>query len=283
MRARCLMQFGAMALCGVCSAALADAPAAHPADVMVMPFSNVGPPDATVPAWVGTAVQQNLSADLARFHLQPAAPTNSTATSAAPASPDAPVDPSVARYIIRGSFQSTDGTIRFDGEIIESGSNGVVGGLSATGPLRDLFALEDSLSMQAVHQLGRLLHPTADPATQPAPAVAEVPAIPTESYDGSALAAYVNSNLPPSNDYWDQLAASRDRQMYGTYPAAGYSYGYGGFGYGFPIGVGVVYGAGFPVGTIGSPYSGGYFGGAYGGSGYGGFGSYGGGFHGHGR
>jgi TolB-like protein len=241
-----------------------------PADVMVLPFTSMGPSDGAVPDWVGAAVQQNLSADLGRFHLQPAA---------SPPATDATVDRSAARYLIKGSYQSTDGTVRFSGEIIDAAGNNVVGGLSATGPVRDLFGLEDELSMQAVHQLTRLLHPVAAPATPPAaPAVAEIPAIPTESYDGSSLQAYVNSNLPPSNNYWDQVAASRDRQMYGTYPAA-YGYGYGGYGYGLPIGVGGYYG-GFYPGTIGIPYTGGYFGGAYGGFGYGGFGSFGRGFHG---
>jgi TolB-like protein len=189
------------------SAAIAAPPATQPAiEVAVSPFSAIG--DSSAPTWIGTAVQQNLIADLGRLHFHP------SESSAADG------------YVIRGSYQYSDQLIRFSGQLSEAKTGRVVGGLTATGALRDLFALEDNLSNQAIRQLRQL---TADPVPAPvpaAPAVAEPPIVaPAVAYDDSALQYYVETNLPPSNSYSDQLNASSYRQMY-QYNYSSYYCGY---------------------------------------------------------
>ncbi len=182
------------------------------ADVAVYSFSPIGTP--AVPAWLATAVQVNLLTDLARFHFRPVeGPLNSDDSHAA----QADAQSRAAAYLIVGNYQSADGTLRITAQILDAQNGAVVGGLNVTGELRDLYALEDGLSNQAVRQLRQLLHPAAATPPQPQPqplAVAPTAAAQTDSYNGSALQMYANSNRAPSNDYWDQYNASLQRQMY---------------------------------------------------------------------
>jgi len=193
------------------STAMAAPPTSQPAiDVAIAPFSAIG--DSAAPTWIGMAVQQNLITDLARRHFRP---SDSAGTDG---------------YIIRGSYQYSDQQIRFSGQLSEARTGRVVGGLSATGALRDLFALEDNLSDQAIQQLRQLTAPPVPVSPQAAPAVARPPAIvppPAETYDGSALQYYVDTNQAPSNDYTDQYNASSYRQMYQYNNYFGCYYGYG--------------------------------------------------------
>ncbi len=190
-----------------CSAAIAAPPATQPAiNIAVSPFSPIG--DSAAPTWIGIAVQQNLIADLGRLHFRP---TESTADDG---------------YVIRGSYQYSDQLIRFSGQLSEAKTGKVVGGLTATGALRDLFALEDNLSTQAIQQLRQLTAPpTPAPALVAPPVAQPMPIKPAVAYDDSELQYYVETNLPPSNSYSDQLSASSYRQMY-QYNYSNYYFGY---------------------------------------------------------
>ncbi len=220
------------------------------AHVLVLPFQPLA--DDESPAWLGRAVQQNLLTDLAHGHLSPAG-----ADTADPAvTPQDQGRAAGARFVITGTYQTFEGLLRFRGQIIDVNQGGAIaGGFTETGAPRDLFAIEDSLSTQAIHQLHRLMTPPTPPGHQqptappsePVAAAAPANATVFRPYDGSYLQAYVNSNRTPSDDYWSQFRTSYDRQTYYP-PGYGFGSGYGYWGYPYYYG----------------PYYGGYYGYGYG-------------------
>ncbi|HSV15037.1 MAG TPA: hypothetical protein VLI90_12330 [Tepidisphaeraceae bacterium] len=241
---------------------MAAAPSTQPTtapmavDVLVLPFTPIVAESAS--DFLSHAVQQNLITDLGRGQYHPTAGDPTTAT------PLAAGRDTGARYVIAGSYQSIEGQLRFTGQIVDVQAGTVVGGMTATGGPRDLFAIEDSLSAQALHQLQRLntqstaaAHGKPAAAVQapaPAPAIAAPaqPAAPVfmRTFEGSELQSYANSNRTPSQDYAAQVAASANRQAYWPTGYSGYgSYGgYGYYSYGYPWSVGYTYPYGFAYG-----------------------------------
>jgi TolB-like protein len=244
------------------AAAQPTMPATQPAtaDVYLVPFSALSGDNSL--EWAGKAVQQNLLTDLARANMhvipadKPIAATSDAQTAAKSAG---------AKYVLTGTYQVADTLVRFNGQILDTVTGSVLGGISATGAPRDLFTLEDSLSTQAIQQINKLNAATAQntkPAAAPAanqPAVVvqviQPPAVvqpgTSSSYQGSALQQYIDSGRSPSQDYNQQVQDSRDRDTYGynynnTYGSlGGYGYGYGyGLIYGIPFG-GYHYGIGW--------------------------------------
>jgi TolB-like protein len=214
-------------------------------DVLIVPFKPLAEPNAQ-PA-LGRAIQVNLLADLghARFHPVQENDLNADAQTAG--------RNAGARYVISGTWQSAGDLLRFTGEITDVQTGLIVGGLSATGSPRDLFAVEDALSAQAIRQLHQLTTPS--PTTPPVAAELPLPVpAPVRPYPGSALEAYVNSNRTPSEDYWDQSRSAHDIQTYGfNQPAySPYYGGYGYYGYGVPYYGGFSYGYGL-VGAVSFP------------------------------
>ena len=267
------------------------------ADVYVLPFQPLA--DAGPLPWAGRAVQQNLTADLARASLRPV-----TSDATAP-DPLAAARAAGARFLVTGTYQWAAPNLRLDGQVRDVATGAVVAGLTATGDGRNLFGLEDALSIQLLRALahaGVAPHaPTARPVPpdlQPAAVAAAIqpPAAgPGSAYDGSALQSYVDANRTPSTDYDQQVTNLRDRNTFGAYPnSGGYGfggdgfggYGFGGYGggyggYGYGGGGGLLAGVSYPV-AAGIGYGGGGFGGfgrALGGFG-GAFGNGGGGFRG---
>jgi hypothetical protein len=85
------------------------------------------------------------------------------------------------RYVIFGSYQRIEPTLRITGQIVDVPSGKVVAGLKATGSDRDLFDMQDTLAFQAKWGLGteRLAQKAAvakadAQTTAPAP---EIPAL----------------------------------------------------------------------------------------------------------
>jgi TolB-like protein len=234
------------------SIARAD-PTTQPAcDVYLTPFTALGGDNSL--DWAGKAVAQNLLTDLVRSKFHPLAadkalPTTADAQAAAKAAG--------AKFLITGTYQTAELQVRFNGQIFDVATGNVVGALTATGSPRDLFALEDSLSAQAIAQLTqqpavvRNNKPAGPVPAALAPAVVvqviQPPAVAQagagSSYQGSALQDYVDSNRTPSTDYSQQVQDAQDRDTYGSY-----NFGNGGF-----------YNGGFY-----SPYLGGYGIGSYG-------------------
>jgi len=209
-------------------------------DVLIIPFKSLSDP--TNKPTLGRAVQQNLLADLGRAKLHPAQENNLDAD------PQSAARLAGAAYAISGTWQSVDDQLRFTGQITDAKTGAIVGGLYATGSSRDLFALEDALSSQAVPQLRQLETPPLPPAAiaaqpVPAPQVPPNPPINLHPYQGSELESYVYSNRTPSNDYNYQLQTAQNNLNYGynsfaSFPYCGYGYGYGS---GYPLFTGYAY------------------------------------------
>lgn len=143
-------------------AAIAGEPAtrpvgAQPSRVLILPFGSVN--EQAARDWIGQAVQQNLVAELARVAwLRPIELSNRED------SPLAKINfqdalkigkENDARYVIFGSYQAVVSELRITGQIIDATSGEIIGGLKVTGPLNDLFAMEDALASQARRQLPR--------------------------------------------------------------------------------------------------------------------------------
>lgn len=234
------------------SVAQADPSTQPTCDVYVTPFTALGSDNSL--EWAGKAVSQNLLTDLAQAKFHPleadkALPNSADAQAAAKSAG--------AKFLITGTYQTLQLQVRFTGQILDLASGNVIGGLSATGSPRDLFALEDSLSGQAIAQLNpaplaqaaiaknKPGAPAATAAATAPPAVivqiVQPPPANQGTYQGSALQDYVDSNRTPSSDYPPQLPDNSDTPYTYDYNYGdGGSYGpgtgwYGGYGYGFSI------------------------------------------------
>src|SRR5277367_4736901 len=127
-------------------AVYADSPTPQPAcDVYLTPFTPLGNDNSL--DWVGKAVQQNLITDLARAQLHPLG-SDKPITNVADA--QAAARAAGAKYLISGTYQVSDQQVRFNGQVIDPVTGNVLGGISTTGAIRDLFKMEDALSSQAV-------------------------------------------------------------------------------------------------------------------------------------
>ena len=201
--------------------------------MLVVPFKTIG--DASHD-WAGKGVQQNLLADLAAANLKPSLvekPYDDTAA-AVKAAADAGI-----QFVIVGTVQSNNQQMKLTGQIVDAATGKPVGGLSATGPDHDLFAMEDGISQQAIQTLSKLTG--TDPATMAAskpqkpvapglqqPAVtaavqppAAVIVVASGDYNGSALQQYVDANRTPSVDYQQQVQNVTNLNTYGTYSGFG--------------------------------------------------------------
>jgi TolB-like protein len=137
-----------------------------PPQMMVYPFSSIG--DAGSQQWIGQAIQQSLLVQVSQPRAlawtipatQPASATNDPATAAAKAG---------AGLAVFGSFQISGENVRITGQVVHVASGQVIGALSATGAVRDLFKLEDTLGTQLRDVLLPLQNDVADAGPQQVP------------------------------------------------------------------------------------------------------------------
>ena len=123
-----------------------------------------------------------------------------------------------AQYLISGTCQVVDVELRLSGQMIDVATGRPVGGLKATGAVRDLFSLEDILCDQA-----KRLLPQPPVAARPAPAItAPTNNPPVWVSNGSAM--FEGSSLERAVSLSDsQYAAAYHRYYYTN----DYLYGYG--------------------------------------------------------
>jgi len=196
--------------------------------IFIGPLTPIGEDGKT--AWISQAVQQNILNDLTRVQgvkpILPAAP---------PADRDAAIKAAKsagAHFLLEGSYTLADPGIRITIQVFDLKTNTYIGSAKATGPLRELFALEDSIAEQihriAEHQV-TLRAPAAAPQ-QPLPPVA-IPGngpVQQQQYPWDRDKPFIANEIRKTlldRDYED----SRYRTTY-TYPSYGY-YGYGYSGY----------------------------------------------------
>jgi len=263
-----LMMMCATLLSALCISA-APAAANDPAnrEILVLPFST---PSGASDAWIGKAIQQDLSTDLTEGTIvRVVAPAG-----AAPAADAAEAIDSARRagasFVIYGQAQSNqtpnETQVRFTGQVLDVATAKPVGALKATGPRSQLFHLEDAISGQTLAMLPReMLSPraasavaagpqaaaqnqAAQPQTAPQTGVTDLGSVNAGAYappTGVSPGAY--SYVPPpdsypayvqsaplytySYDYGAPLPAyTYGYPAYDLYPFAGFGFGFGFFG-----------------------------------------------------
>ena len=255
-----------------CVPAWAAGPATQPSEVgkiLVLPFTPVNKTDSQ--PWLGRSVQQSLVADLTMI-----APDHAFASEAEANDPDAAVaagKKADARYVVFGTFTTVHSDVRLTGQVMDVATGKAVGGLKATGPVDDIFVLEDGLARQIKSRLG--LTPSRGSSSGTAEATEPEPMAPLRSEQAPPADQYAQTYAPPAPDY------NTYNYYYTTSPDYGYGYDYPYWGY-------PVYGFAFTGSSFGRFHHGfhdGGFHGRFGGSHFGGgahFGTHfgGGGFHG---
>ena len=197
-----LAMIGLLALAG---GVLAAEPPAGPADVLLLPFAPVNQAD----AWIGQAVQQNLLNELGRTPLiSPVTPATQPAQPIADlAGARKAAESANSAYVVFGSYQVNDAALRLTAQVLETRSGRIVGSGKATGPMRDLFALEDELAGQVRGVLASL---RPQPEAQK-PFVPVVPLAVAQAAGGlrpgARLAEPILDNRQPVNafDWWPPL------------------------------------------------------------------------------
>jgi TolB-like protein len=120
--------------------------AAEPANkVLVLPFAPANPADSQL--WAGHSLQQSLAADISATG---SAQVQSGTTVASDM--DAALAAGIAagaKYVVFGSFASSGSELRVTGQIVDVTRHESVGALKVTGPVQDLFKLEDVIGAQA--------------------------------------------------------------------------------------------------------------------------------------
>jgi TolB-like protein len=175
------------------------APSPHtieaPPEMMVYPFSPLGEVGSN--QWIGQAIQQSLLVQVSQPQAlawtipatQPATATNDPTAAAAKAG---------AGLTVFGSFQISGDNVRITGQVVHVASGKVIGGLSATGAIRDLFQLEDTLGAQ----LRGILQPLQNDVAENVPQ--QIPSYQSPDY---------TIHYPSSDE---------DYQMPDNYPSYGY-------------------------------------------------------------
>jgi TolB-like protein len=211
--------------------------------------------------WISPAIDEDLAHDLSRNRairvLRPATTQPLGAADALAAARDAK-----AQRLISGSYQVVDDQLRVTAEVTDVNQPQPVGQIKASGRIRDLFQIEDSLAMQLWHILpqsddqalaNEIQVSSPEDYTQPAP--------PPQAYYEAP-----QTQVAPAPVY--DTSPGYDYAPYGAeYPYAyGYPYDNYGFGLGFPLFYGGYGGYGYGGGNRGGGgYHGHYFGGGGGG------------------
>jgi len=185
-------------------------------------------------AWISQAIQQNILNDLTR--LQSIRPIPSTTPLADHESAIKAAKSAGATLLLEGSYTLAEPGIRITIQILDLRTNQYIGAAKATGPLAELFALEDSIADQVKRLALKQVHLATPPAAaQPAlPPVAIAGNGPVQiqfpwDRDKPFLAEAKRQTLLDSA-YEESLY--RNTYTYGPYSYYGYGYsGYGGYYY----------------------------------------------------
>ncbi len=186
-----------------------------PVRVLVFPFEPAGNPGTY--DWVGRGIQQSLLADLSNSSSAKVV-FPATQPTQGPVDPIAIAQQSGANLVVIGTFQIVDNQVRVTGQVFDVASSQNIGGLKVTGPIADLFKLEDSLNDQVTHFLPNSPSSAAAPASAQPDQVALTPSSTTYVQQAAPSVTYIYPSGYPYSSYY--------------YPA--YSYvGWPVYGFGF--------------------------------------------------
>lgn len=201
-----------------------------PLRVMILPFRPIG--NVGQYAWIAAGVEQCLMSSASQPGATVLSPPPQAETAHSSINPMAVAKAANGSTLVTGTFQILNKSVRLSGQVKDVGSRKAMGSLSATGPITDLFKLEDTLSAQ----LDLALSPPApQPNQQPAGTI--IPYASTA--DTTPPPSYYNST--PDDTYYPRYYS----QAYydAAYPGWVYDdYGYLPFFSGFYFGNGVGYG-----------------------------------------
>lgn len=135
-------------LVGGARAAAPAAPAAPDAAVAVAPFAPLGDA-AQAASWIGPAIQQCTVNELLRGRLANvvAIPAQQRVDNAAAAA--AAARQHSAQAAVWGTYQVNGAELRIIGQLVDARDGRPLAAMKATGAMRDLFGLEDSIAQQA--------------------------------------------------------------------------------------------------------------------------------------
>lgn len=192
--------------------------------VMIFPFTSVGQADEN--GWIGSGIQQSLQADVAKAGARQ---ITAPATQPAEVNPVALAAQAGASVAVVGGFQVVNGEVRATGAVVNTATGQPTGVLAATGPVKDLFKVEDSLGLQLQQALTQIAASiSAEATTQPAasanpPATVYQPYSPP-SYESNST-TYNYYYTPPADTY---LSTPYYYPSYSYVPAYSYWPAYGG-------------------------------------------------------
>jgi TolB-like protein len=225
-----------------------------PWKVLITPFHLVG--NTTGREWVAGAIQENLRAQLTG--IPGLLPIDGQAVNDNPADAIAAGKNAGAVLVVYGTCEIADNDLRAIGQIDDVYTGRALASLKATGPVGQLFAVEDNLSNQLS---AALPHPEGYAAT-PQTSVPEQPANPPQQTYVYPAPSYYGYSAPDYSYYYGYPGYTYSEPYsyyYGGYPYYG-PYFYGGIGFGY-------YGHGFG-GFRGGGFGGGFHGGGFGGGGF---------------
>ncbi len=197
-------------------------------------------------AWIAEGIAQNLLNELGRFAYARPMVLKDQVPVGTPEDAASVGKMAAAKYALFGSYQLSETEIRITAQVVKVDGGKMIGAIRATGAMRDLFSLEDSIA----DQLKRVLKTELAPE----PAAAAAPAQPVQP-----PAIQPNGPLPNPQDQRDQELIDRARMRFDNpdYWYNRYNYGYpsyyGYYGYGYPYFYLPWYWRGFYRGPVVSP------------------------------
>lgn len=149
---------------------VAAEPARAPMKLLILPFASVTNADRD--AWIGRAISEALTSDLSIDRaLSVSTDKNHTVDNVNDAI--AAAKQVGAQAVVYGTFQNVGENVRMTGQIVDVETAKAISGITATGPLQELFTLQDSLVHQIELRLGRPGLPAPPP--QPTPPDSPLP------------------------------------------------------------------------------------------------------------
>ena len=122
--------------------------------VLLLPFAAVGETGGA--EWIGQAVQQSLLSDLSRVKtLQPLVPGTAIKGAMDLEGVRQAGKAAGADYVVYGSYQLGEVALRITGQVLDVNSGRFVGGVKATGSVRELFEMEDAIAEQTKRILSK--------------------------------------------------------------------------------------------------------------------------------
>ena len=203
-----------------------------PSRMMVLPFRPIG--DVGSYGWIGDGVEQSLIVRASQPGSTILTAPPQTVNLNVPLDPVATAKAAGASSVVSGSFQILNTDVKFNGQILDVGTGQVIGSMSATGPVRDLFKLEDDLAQQLDKVLPK--QPMTDGTVEPAPVAGMIDTY-QPVYTPVSAGSYYST---PDDNYYPRY--------YSPYQGAGYiDYGYDDYG-ALPFYSGFYFGSAFGYG-----------------------------------